>query len=143
MSYPFSPRFKGAELMHVELTLSTDPLLPPAAARVPADNGCGAVITFLGVVRGSEGDHPIWGLEYTAFEAMARHQFDLLFVAVSQRWPIHSIRLIHRLGAVAAGEPSLWIEVTSPHRREAFAACQWIIDEMKRVVPIWKRAIPG
>jgi len=129
--------------MHFELTLSTDPLHPPAIARVPADHGCGAVITFLGVVRGTEGELPIWGLEYTAFEDMARHQFDLLFKSVFQQWPIHSIRLMHRLGAVAAGEPSLWIEVTSPHRREAFAACQWIIDEMKRVVPIWKRAIPG
>jgi molybdopterin synthase catalytic subunit len=49
------------------------------------------------------------------------------------------VRLVHRTGPVAAGETSLWLEIRSPHRAEAFAAGQWLIDEMKRVVPIWKR----
>ena len=55
-------------------------------------------------------------------------------------WPqVGSVRLVHRLGFVAAGEASLWVEVAAPHRGEAFAACQWLIDRMKQVVPIWKR----
>jgi molybdopterin synthase catalytic subunit len=70
---------------------------------------------------------------------MARHQFELIFRQVEQRWPVESIRLVHRIGTVSVNDPSLWIEVTAPHRAEAFDACQFVIDEMKKVVPIWKR----
>lgn len=98
----------------------------------------GAVITFLGLVRGLEGTQAIHGLEYTAHEAMAYHQFRLLLTQLAEKWPVGSVRLVHRLGRVRNGEVSLWVEVVAPHRGEAFAACQWLIDEMKRVVPIWK-----
>ena len=54
-----------------------------------------------------------------------------------------SVRLAHRIGRVAAGEPSLWMEVVAPHRAEAFAAAQYLIDEMKRLVPIWKKPVPA
>ena len=100
--------------------------------------GMGAAIYFLGVVRGSEDGKTISAIEYEAFEKMVRHQFDLLFEKMVQRWPIESVRLVHRLGVVKVNEPSLWVEIVAPHRGEAFAACQWLIDEMKRVVPIWK-----
>lgn len=101
--------------------------------------GMGAVIDFLGYVRGSEAGKSIRGIEYEAFIRMAEHQFGLIFDAVEARWPIESIRLVHRIGFVPVGEPSLWVEVVAPHRGEAFAACQYLIDEMKRLVPIWKR----
>lgn len=100
----------------------------------------GAVLTFVGLVRDLEGDLAIRGLEYTAHEAMARHQFGLLLGQLAEKWPVASVRLVHRLGQVRNGEASLWVEVVAPHRGEAFAACQWLIDEMKRVVPIWKAA---
>lgn len=104
----------------------------------------GAVIQFVGVVRGTEGDSAIEALEYEAFEAMALHQFGKLLDALEVRWAaVESVTVVHRLGRVAAGEPSLWVEVTAPHRGEAFASCQWLIDEMKKVVPIWKRPIRG
>ncbi len=102
----------------------------------------GAVICFSGVVRGIEGEDEIGGIEYEAFRAMAEHQFELLFRAIETRWPIESVRLVHRLGRVAVNEPSLWVEVIAPHRGEAFAACQFLIDEMKKVVPIWKKPFP-
>ena len=70
---------------------------------------------------------------------MADHRFNLLFDGLQQRWPVESVRLVHRIGVVGVNEPSLWVEIVAPHRAEAFAACQWLIDEMKRVVPIWKR----
>lgn len=99
----------------------------------------GAVVSFTGVVRGSEAGQPIRGLEYEAYVPMAEHQFRLLFDMAAQRWPLASVRLVHRTGFVQAGEASLWIEVVAPHRGEALAACGWLIEEMKRVVPIWKR----
>jgi len=104
-------------------------------------DGMGAVVNFLGVVRGSEQAKAITSIEYEAFEKMVAHQFNLLFDEIEKRWPIESVRLVHRLGVVRVKEPSLWAEVVSPHRGEAFAACQWLIDEMKRVVPIWKKPI--
>ena len=78
---------------------------------------------------------------YETFQKMAQHQFGLLFDELEKRWPIESVRLIHRVGIVKVNEPSLWVEVIAPHRGEAFAACQWLIDEMKRVVPIWKKTV--
>jgi molybdopterin synthase catalytic subunit len=72
---------------------------------------------------------------------MAVHQFGKIFDEVEKRWPVESIKLVHRIGSVAVSEPSLWVEVCAPHRGEAFSACQFLIDEMKKVVPIWKRPI--
>lgn len=103
--------------------------------------GMGAAVYFAGVVRGSEEQQPITALDYEAFEPMARRQFELIFQEVEKRWPIESVRLVHRLGVVPVNETSLWMEVIAPHRGEAFAAGQYFIDEMKRLVPIWKRAV--
>jgi len=99
----------------------------------------GAVVNFSGVVRGQEEGAAISAIDYEAFGPMAERQFQLLFDEMEKRWPIESVRLVHRLGVVRVNEASLWVEVIAPHRGEAFAAAQWLIDEMKRVVPIWKK----
>jgi molybdopterin synthase catalytic subunit len=125
--------------MKRQLTITTEPIDETALLRERrVSDGMGAVIYFLGVVRGIEGEKNISAIEYEAFPKMVEHQFQLLFDAMEKRWPIESIRLVHRIGVVKVNEPSLWVEVVAPHRGEAFAACQWLIDEMKRVVPIWK-----
>ena len=104
--------------------------------------GMGAVICFLGIVREKEGESTINAIEYEAFEKMAVHQFGLIFDQIEQRWPVESVRLVHRVGVVKVNEPSLWVEIVAPHRGEAFQACQFLIDEMKKAVPIWKRPLP-
>jgi molybdopterin synthase catalytic subunit len=125
-----------------ELTISTGLIDEAAlAAGRRLSSGMGAVVYFLGVVRGEEDGTAIAAIEYEAFQKMVEHQFHLLFDALEKRWPIESVRLVHRVGIVKVNEPSLWVEVVAPHRGEAFAACQWLIDEMKRVVPIWKKPI--
>ena len=93
------------------------------------------------MVRDSEEGATIQAIEYEAFQQMAEHQFGLLFDEMEKRWPVESVRLVHRVGVVKVNEASLWVEVIAPHRGEAFAACRWLIDEMKRVVPIWKKAV--
>ena len=124
------------------LTLTTEPIDEPALlAQRSLSDGMGAVVCFLGVVRGTQGDAPIRALEYEIFQRMAEHQVNLLFDEVARRWPVESVRLVHRVGLVPVNEPSLWVEVVAPHRGEAFAACQWLIDEMKRGVPIWKKPV--
>jgi molybdopterin synthase catalytic subunit len=130
--------------MRRELTITAAPLDEAAlAAGRDHSTTAGAVIVFLGVVRDVENSLPIVSIEYEAFEAMARRQFETIFDQVETRWPVESIRLIHRIGRVNIGEASLWVEVMAPHRGEAFAACQFAIDEMKRLVPIWKKAVPA
>lgn len=129
--------------MRQEIRIVTEPIDETALAgcrRIGA--GMGAVVDFLGVVRGSEEGAPIVAIDYTAFQEMAEAQFRKLLDSAADRWPLESVRIVHRIGVVAVGEPSLWIEVVAPHRAEAFDACRWIIDEMKRVVPIWKRPVP-
>jgi molybdopterin synthase catalytic subunit len=129
-----------AAKMKRQLTITTERIDEAALlSKRRMSDGMGAVVCFLGVVRGTEEDRAISAIEYEAFLRMAEHQFNRLFDQMEKRWPIESVRLVHRIGVVQVNEPSLWVEVVGPHRREAFAASQWLIDEMKRVVPIWKR----
>lgn len=128
--------------MKRELTISSAPIDETALVAGRAlSGGMGAAVYFAGVVRGSEEGAAIRAIDYEAFEKMARHQFELIFREVEKRWPIESVRLVHRTGVVRVGEASLWVEVVAPHRGEAFAACQFLIDEMKRTVPIWKKPV--
>ena len=103
--------------------------------------GMGAAVYFSGVVRGSEAGDSIRAIEYEAFDEMVRRQFELIFLEIERKWPIESIRLVHRVGVVPVNEASLWVEVVAPHRGEAFDACRHLIDEMKRIVPIWKKPL--
>src|SRR4051812_34262728 len=128
--------------MKRELTLTNEAIDEAAlvAARTMSA-GMGAAVYFAGVVRAAEEGQTISAIEYEAFEKMVRHQFEIIFSQIERRWPIESVRLVHRIGVVRVNEPSLWVEVIGPHRGEAFAACQYLIDEMKRVVPIWKKPL--
>jgi molybdopterin synthase catalytic subunit len=124
------------------LRIQSEPIEETALAKERSiSTGIGAVIYFLGVVRAVEGTQNISAIDYEAFEKMAHHQFAKILDEVERRWPIESIRLVHRIGTVAVNDPSLWVEVAAPHRAEAFEACQFLIDEMKKVVPIWKRPV--
>ena len=134
--------FEPNRAMLRQLTLTTQPIDEIALLKQrQISKGIGAVACFLGVVRGNESGTAISALDYECFERMAKHQFEGLFNELEKRWPVESVRLVHRLGVVSVNEPSLWVEVTAPHRQEAFTACQWLIDEMKRVVPIWKKGL--
>jgi len=124
------------------LSITRDPLDEAGlVACRTLSSGMGAAVYFSGIVRGQEGADAIVALDYSCFIPMAEHQFHRLFDRLAQRGSVESVRLVHRIGRVAVGESSLWIEVVSAHRAEAFAACQWVIDEMKQVVPIWKKPV--
>jgi molybdopterin synthase catalytic subunit len=130
--------------MKKQVTITAEPINEPALlAQRAMSQGMGAAVCFLGVVRGTEGNANISALEYEVFQRMAEHQINLLLDEMAKRWPIESVRLVHRVGLVKVNEPSLWVEVVAPHRGEAFAACQCLIDELKRAVPIWKKPVKG
>lgn len=128
--------------MKRELVITNEPINESAfVTRRVMGNAMGAAVYFTGVVRENEEEATIEAIEYEAFQQMVEHQFNLLFDEIEKRWPVESVRLVHRIGVVKVNEPSLWVEIIAPHRGEAFAACQWLIDEMKRVVPIWKKPV--
>src|SRR5512132_1534294 len=116
--------------MHRELIISPDPIDEHKLLESRQVTGnSGAVVSFLGVVRGTEESRSIQALEYEAFAQMAEHRFHVIFDQVEKRWPVISIRLVHRTGSVRVGEASLWVEVVAPHRGEAFTACEFLIEE--------------
>jgi len=107
-------------------------LLTKAPLKAPEDDvdpAAGAVVVFWGVVRELEDGRKIEGIDYEAHQAMAEHQLQLVAETA-----IH-----HRIGFVRAGEPSLFLQVWAQHRAAAFESSKWIVDELKKNVPIWKR----
>ena len=121
-----------------EVSITDGPLDLPAR---PADPQAGAVVVFWGAVRATEDGREIEGIEYEAHRAMAEHQMRLVAESAAKKFEVLGIFVRHRTGFVAAGEPSVVVRVTSGHRGAAFKASQWIMDELKRVVPIWKHPV--
>ena len=121
-----------------EVSLTEAPLIFPEAN---VDPQAGAVVIFWGAVRSIEDGREITGIDYEAHRAMAEHQMKIVAESAADQFEVREIFLRHRIGFVAAGEPSVVVRVASGHRGAAFAASQWIMDELKRVVPIWKRPV--
>ncbi len=107
--------------------------------RAVRDPAAGAVVTFLGTTRNENEGRRVVRLEYEAFTTMARREMGALAAEASRRWPIRKVAMAHRTGIVPVGEASVAIVVSAGHRAEAFAACRWLIDRLKEIVPIWKR----
>ena len=103
------------------------------------DFDAGARVDFQGIVRGLENGREIDGIEYEAHREMAEHQLKQIAEQAAIEFGLRSIIIHHRIGFVAVGEPSLLMRVCSGHREAAFQASRWIVEELKKKVPIWKR----
>jgi molybdopterin synthase catalytic subunit len=99
----------------------------------------GAVVLFLGTTRELTGGRRTASLDYEAFGEMAEEKLAELEAEARRRWPITECAIVHRLGHLELGEASVAVAVSTPHRRDAFEAGQWLIDRLKQVVPIWKK----
>ncbi len=102
-------------------------------------NEAGAVVLFLGTTREMTNGRRTVSLDYESYGKMAERKLAELEAAARDRWPIVECAIVHRLGRLELGEASVAIAVSSPHRKDAFAAGQWLIDTIKEVVPIWKK----
>lgn len=102
-------------------------------------DSAGAVNVFIGTVRNHSFDKGVVQLEYEAYDSMAIKKMQELVQEASKQWPIEKAAIVHRKGMLQIGEVAVVIAIACPHRGEAFAACQWIIDNLKKVVPIWKK----
>ncbi len=116
------------------------PLSPDAIAAEVDDPGAGGIVIFSGVVRNETGGRPVKFLEYEAHAPMAEAKLREIGETVRGRWPgIRRVAMLHRVGRLEIGESSVLIAVSAAHRGEAFAACQYAIDTLKRTVPVWKK----
>ena len=103
--------------------------------------GAGAVVDFWGVVRPIEDGRRIEGIDYEAHQEMAEHQLKRIAEQAADRFDLKLVIVHHRIGFIAVGEASLFVQVASLHRGEGFRATQWIVNELKKSVPIWKRPV--
>ena len=110
---------------------------------VSGDAALGGIVSFYGATRGEhDTEHgALVRLDYEAYRTMAENQMQELARSAQQKWGAGRIVMLHRLGPVGVGEISVAIAVACPHRAEAFEACRWLIDALKRDVPIWKKDV--
>jgi molybdopterin synthase catalytic subunit len=122
--------------------LTTEPLSVDDVVARLVHPSIGAVTTFVGVVRGETDGHETQRLEYKAYPQMAEEQLQQIGDEIRQRWStIRQVAIVHRIGHLQIGEIIVVIAVSSPHRRESFAATHYAIDRLKEIVPIWKKEI--
>jgi len=110
------------------------------SGRVHGGTGaCGALASFVGMVRRDHAGRQVTRLEYEAYESLAIKVFTRIGREVAEEWPGTVLAIHHRVGVLAPGEVSVVIGAASAHRAEAFAACRYAIERVKQVAPIWKR----
>ena len=119
---------------HIEFTRV--PIVPPAAPS--GSREIGAVLEFSGLVRELENGRKIPGLQYEAYEPMARMELEKIFQELAVKHPCEEIHFIHRLEFVPVGEASLFIRISAGHRQPALALMAELIDRLKTDVPVWK-----
>jgi molybdopterin synthase catalytic subunit len=121
------------------LRLGRAPISVERLVRAVRDPRAGAIAVFLGTTRVHNEGRRVVRLEYEAFAGMAKREMQALVDQARRRWRLCRIAMVHRTGVVPVGQVSVGVAVSSGHRAEAFAACRWLIDRLKRTVPIWKR----
>jgi molybdopterin synthase catalytic subunit len=127
-----APRSPHGAIVHEQIR--TDEVLQ--SLKQPPD---GAAVVFEGVVRDHSRGRRTLYLDYEAYEEMALKQMEALVEQALAQFSIRDAAMVHRLGRLEIGETSVLIAVTSAHRAAAFEACRWLIDSLKRTVPIWKK----
>ena len=98
----------------------------------------GGTCVFLGTVRR---DDDVTGIEYSAYDDMANAEIERMLAEAMKRWPEARLTLQHRLGLIPVGEASIAIAAAAPHREDAFAACRYVIEEVKKSLPVWKKEL--
>ncbi len=103
--------------------------------------GCGAIVSFVGITRGIDAGEEVLRLEFDAWQERLSETLHSLAEGAIGKFKMHSVAMAHRTGSVGPGENIVAIHVASPHRKEAFEGCSWLIDELKRQAPLWKKEV--
>ncbi|GAA4381023.1 molybdenum cofactor biosynthesis protein MoaE [Hymenobacter koreensis] len=122
------------------IDLTDQPIDVAAALQAVQADGAGAVNAFIGTIRNQSTGRRVVRLHYEAYDAMALHQLRRVAEQAQEKWPmLQEVAVVHRKGTLEIGDVAVVVAVSTPHRAESFAACQYIIDTLKQVVPIWKK----
>jgi molybdopterin synthase catalytic subunit len=123
------------------IKISAQPIDIQACIDVAQSERAGAIDVFVGTVRNHNNSKEVVRLEFEAYDAMAVKKMEELAQQAKNRWEIEKIVMVHRKGVLEIGDVAVVIAVSTPHRAASFEACQWLIDTLKQVVPIWKKEI--
>lgn len=115
------------------------PISLEEVSRAVADKKAGAIATFAGVTRETNRGRKVLRLEYEAYREMAVEQLQSIAEQAGKRWNLTKVAVLHRVGEVPLGETSVAIAVSAAHRGDALPACQFMIDQLKGLAPIWKK----
>jgi molybdopterin synthase catalytic subunit len=118
--------------------VTADPLDPGTVASIVSAPECGAVTTFVGLVRDHNSGRRVLWLDYEAYEPLAVKAFERIDEEARSRWPSVRLAIHHRTGRVTIGEASVAIAAASAHRADAFSASRFAIERIKQIAPIWK-----
>ena len=119
--------------------ITREPLDAAALLREAGDSSDGAVLGFVGIVRDHNDGRAVGHLDYEAYEEMAERTLAAIVEEARARWEVGEIRVVHRIGRLEIGDASVVIAVSSPHRDASYQASRYVIEELKKRVPIWKR----
>ena len=125
--------------MNMRIQLTNEPIAHQDMVENCRSKSAGAVVLFLGTVREITGNEQTLFLEYEAFAPLAEKALAEIAEQAKSKWAIEKLEIIHRLGILQPGETSIAVCFSCPHRADAFAACQQIMNKIKEVVPIWKK----
>ncbi len=125
----------------IEAVISPQPLDISRCIRQVADPACGGTDVFIGTVRNRTKDRQVIRLEYECYESMALKEMKRIAGEASGRWKTGNILVHHRTGILQTGDIAVIIAVSAAHREAAFEACRYIIDTLKKTVPIWKKEV--
>ncbi len=119
--------------------ISSDPIDAFGLREELADESCGGFVAFEGWVRNHHEGRRVTGLEYEAYDALAVSEGEKIIAEARDKFGAAKVACVHRVGSLGLGEMAVWVGASAPHRDEAFAACRYVIDEVKLRVPVWKK----
>ncbi|WP_265768034.1 molybdenum cofactor biosynthesis protein MoaE [Fodinibius salsisoli] len=121
------------------IKLTDQPIEVQEAINQASSDSAGAIATFIGTVRNLTDGKRVEKLDFESYEKMALTELQNILDQAKEQWPIQKAAVVHRTGELAISDIAVCIAVSSPHRAEAFEACRFIIDTLKKTVPIWKK----
>ena len=119
-------------------TVTLDPIDAAGLARLVGAADCGAIATFVGLVRDHNAGRRVRYLDYECYAPLAVKSFERIAAEAAAEWPAVRLAIAHRIGPLQIGEASVAIAAASPHRADAFAVCRYAIERIKQIAPIWK-----
>jgi molybdopterin synthase catalytic subunit len=128
-------------MRNIRITITNKPISVDAALKSVSSKSAGCVILFIGTVRDKSEGMRVTGMKLESARDLAKSDLERISILASRRFDVLKVTVSHRIGELNVGNIIVAIAVSAAHRKDAFAACQYIIDELKKTTPIWKKEL--